>query len=119
METTKVTKGHEGKHIKMKLSPQWLREFVDLPVDNRRLAEDLTNAGVAVESVSGEGNEMVFDVKTTPTRPAAMNHYGVAREASAIYSVPLKPIDPKLPQAKPASDFPIEIQEPELCPRFT
>jgi len=103
----------------MKLSPQWLREFVDLKVDNRRLAEDLTNAGVAVEGIAGDGDQTVFDAEITPNRPDAMNHYGVAREASAIYNVPLKPIQPKLPKAKPAADFPIEVQEPELCPRFT
>jgi phenylalanyl-tRNA synthetase beta chain len=103
----------------MKLSPAWLREFVAVPVDNRRLAEDLTNAGVAVESISGEGDQMVFDAEVTPNRPDAMNHHGVAREASAIYNVPLKAIEPKLPKAKPAAGFPIEVQEPELCPRFT
>jgi phenylalanyl-tRNA synthetase beta chain len=103
----------------MKLSPAWLREFVDLKVDNRRLAEDLTNAGVAIEGITGQGDEMVFDAEITPNRPDAMNHYGVAREASAIYNVPLKAIQPKLPQAKPAADFPIEVEESELCPRFT
>ena len=68
----------------MKLSPQWLREFVDLKVDNRRLAEDLTNAGVAVEGIAGDGDQTVFDAEITPNRPDAMNHYGVAREASAL-----------------------------------
>jgi phenylalanyl-tRNA synthetase beta chain len=48
-----------------------------------------------------------------------MNHYGVAREASALYGLPLKPIAPKLPPAKAAADFPIEVEEPDLCPRFT
>ena len=48
----------------MKLSPSWLREFVDVPVDDRRLAEDLTAAGIAVEGVSGEG-----EAKAT-TRPS-------------------------------------------------
>ena len=103
----------------MKLSPKWLREFVDLSVENRRLAEDLTNAGVAVEGISGEGENMVFDAEITPNRPDAMNHYGVAREASAIYNVRLKPIKPKLPKAKPAADFAIKVEEPELCPRFS
>ena len=103
----------------MKLSPTWLREFVDLNVDNRRLAEDLTNSGVAIEGISGEGDAMVFDAEITPNRPDAMNHYGAAREASAIYNVGLRAIQPKLPKAKPAANFPIEVQEPELCPRFS
>src|SRR5437588_10490001 len=80
--------GHEGRQKQMKLSPQWLREFVDLKVDNRRLAEDLTNAGVAVEGIAGDGDQTVFDAEITPNRPDAMNHYGVAREASAIYTAP-------------------------------
>ena len=39
----------------MKLSPTWLREFVDAKVDDRRLAQDLTSVGIAVENISGEG----------------------------------------------------------------
>src|SRR5215472_14569000 len=103
----------------MKLSPQWLRQFVDLKVDNRHLAEDLTNAGMAVEGISGEGDHMVFDVEITTNRPDEMNHYGVAREASAIYDLLLKPIEPGLPKEKAATGFPIEVHEPDLCPRFT
>ena len=35
----------------MRISPQWLREFVDPKVNDRQLADDLTLAGIAVESV--------------------------------------------------------------------
>jgi phenylalanyl-tRNA synthetase beta chain len=74
----------------MKISPEWVREFVDLSVDDRRLAEDLTAAGIAVEGISGSGADAVFDMEIGTNRPDAMNHYGVAREAAAIYDVPLK-----------------------------
>ena len=103
----------------MKLSPQWIRDFVDLQVDNTRLAEDLTNVGAAVEGISGEGENTVFDMEITTNRPDEMNHYGLAREAAAIYDVPLKPIQPKLPKACSSPAFPISIEEPVLCPRFT
>jgi phenylalanyl-tRNA synthetase beta chain len=105
----------------MKISPTWLRDFVDFKVDLRQLADDLTLAGIAVESISGEGESAVFEMDITTNRPDAMNHYGVARECSAIYDLPLKPIAPKLPVASEAKTvpFPIEIAEPELCPRFT
>jgi phenylalanyl-tRNA synthetase beta chain len=132
----------------MKISPAWLRDFVDLKVDYRQLANDLTRAGIAVESFSGAGEGTVFEMDITTNRPDAMNHYGVARECSAIYDLPLKPLEPKLPVASAAkaaslceSDgtaravaarampsrvvpptiaaFPIEVAEPELCPRFT
>ncbi len=103
----------------MKISPHWLRDFVDLPVDYTRLADELTLAGVAVEGISGEGDNTVFEMEITTKRPVAMNHYGVAREASALYDLPLRPIEPKLPPSQGKSDVTIDIQEPDLCPRFT
>jgi phenylalanyl-tRNA synthetase beta chain len=103
----------------MKISPQWLRDFVDLPGDYIRLADELTLAGIAVEGISGSGDNTVFEMEITTNRPDAMNHYGVAREASALYDLPLRPIDPKLPPSQGKSEVTIDIREPELCPRFT
>jgi len=117
----------------MKISPQWVRDFVDLNVNYHQLAEDLTLAGIAVESVSGEGDETIFEMDITTNRPDAMNHYGVARECSAIYDLPLKPIEPQLPRPSAAKadssaglsgttevvPFPIEIQDEQGCARFT
>jgi len=104
----------------MRVSPQWLHEFVDLQVDDRQLAEDLTLAGVAVESVRQQDGETIFEMEITTNRPDAMNHYGVARECSAIYDIALKPIQPKLPKARPANTpFPIEIQDSKGCLRYT
>ena len=103
----------------MKLSPNWIREYVDLTVDDRRLAEDLTDVGLGVEGTSGSGPDLIFEMEIGTNRPDAMNHYGVAREAAAIYDRPLKRITPKLPTATPAADFPITVEEPALCPRFS
>jgi phenylalanyl-tRNA synthetase beta chain len=124
----------------MKLSPQWLRDFVDLTVDPDRLADELTLAGIAVEAVSGTGDATVFEMEITTNRPDAMNHYGVARECSALYDLPLKAIEPRLAgaaKANPAvggdgasnlaalpggassaASFSIQIEDPEGCPRY-
>jgi phenylalanyl-tRNA synthetase beta chain len=103
----------------MKLSPNWIRDFVDLSVDNNRLAEDLTNVGISVEGISGRGADTVFEMEIGTNRPDAMNHYGVAREAAAVYGLPLKPIMPTVPSAAKTAPFPITVEEPELCPRFS
>ncbi len=115
----------------MKLSTQWIREFVDLTVDDRRLAEDLTGVGIAVEGISGSGTDTVFEMEIGTNRPDAMNHYGVAREAAALYDLTLKAFEPKLPSAAKAASssashgttevvpFPISVEEPQLCPRFS
>src|SRR5882724_1551130 len=104
----------------MKISPNWLRDFVSVKADDRQLADDLTHAGIAVESVEGEGANTVYEMDITTNRVDAMNHYGVAREAAAIYDVDLKPIDPKLsPAGGGRATFAIEIEQPDLCRRFT
>jgi phenylalanyl-tRNA synthetase beta chain len=107
----------------MKLSAQWIREFVDVPVDDRRLAEDLTNVGIGVEGISGSGADTVFEVEIGTNRPDAMNHYGVAREAAAIYDVGLKQLSAlsSQPSAKSPEEpaVPIVVEETQLCPRFS
>jgi phenylalanyl-tRNA synthetase beta chain len=103
----------------MKLSPQWIRDFVDVGVGDPRLAEDLTSIGMAVEGISGERENSVFEMEIGTNRPDAMNHYGIAREAAASYDVPLKPIEPKLPAAHGEAEFPIDIEDAQGCARFT
>ena len=107
----------------MKILTSWLRSYLPaLPVDDAQLAEDLTLRGIAVEGVfpiAGEAGAL-FDMDITTNRVDAMNHYGIAREAAAIYNLPLLPLDSTLPAATPATvPFPGRIESPELCGRFT
>ncbi len=103
----------------MKLSPTWLREFVNPKVDNLRLAQDLTSIGIAVEGIAGDGENTVFDMEIGTNRPDAMNHYGVAREASALYNLPLRPIESGLPGSHGSADFSVEIADQAGCARYT
>ena len=118
----------------MRILPAWLREFVNVAADDRQLAEDLTSAGIAVESVAEENGATIYEMDLTTNRVDAMNHYGVAREASAIYGVELKKCEPKLPRWEGVlrlrstavaslrmtrEDFPIVIEDAEGCARYT
>src|SRR5512140_524275 len=103
----------------MKIIPSWLREFVDIPVDDRKLADDLTLGGISVESIEGEGERTVYDVDFTPNRVDAMNHYGVARDCAAVYDRDLRSIAPKLPKSTGEAHFVIEIEDPKGCARYT
>jgi phenylalanyl-tRNA synthetase beta chain len=104
----------------MKLSPNWIRDFVGLTVDDHQLAEDLTNVGIGVEGISGSGADVVFETEIGTNRPDAMNHYGVAREAAAVYDLALRPLAPLTHQAETTGvPFPVIVEEPELCPRFS
>jgi phenylalanyl-tRNA synthetase beta chain len=119
----------------MRILPSWLREFVNVAADDRQLAEDLTSAGIAVETVIEEHGSTIYEMDLTTNRVDAMNHYGVAREASAIYGVELKAFASKLPNttagpstALPAvaslrmthgENFPIIIEDAAGCARYT
>src|SRR3954467_14966638 len=107
----------------MKILTNWLRAYLpELSVKDQQLAEDLTLRGIAVEGVHdlGAGNGYLFEMDITTNRVDAMNHYGIAREAATIYDLPLAKLDAVLPQAKPAAAaFPVTIECPELCGRFT
>ncbi|HTD21352.1 MAG TPA: phenylalanine--tRNA ligase subunit beta [Terriglobales bacterium] len=103
----------------MRVSPAWLREFVEIKADDRTLANELTHAGIAVESVHSEGAKTIFEMDLTTNRVDAMNHYGVARECSALYNADLKPIQPKLSAAKGDAQFAIKIEDAPGCARYT
>jgi phenylalanyl-tRNA synthetase beta chain len=108
----------------MNILTKWLRSYVpNIPaeVEDTQLAEDLTLRGIAVEGVHslGEGNGHLFEMDITTNRVDAMNHYGIAREAATIYDLPLAALDATLPAAKSAAAFPVRIEEPGLCGRFT
>ena len=107
----------------MKILTKWLRAYLPgLPVDDARLAEDLTLRGIAVEGIYdlGAGNGSLYEMDITTNRVDAMNHYGVAREAAAIYGLKLAELDVALPKArKAAADYPVKIEAEDGCGRFT
>jgi phenylalanyl-tRNA synthetase beta chain len=105
----------------LKLLASWLREYLPgIPVDDSTLAADLTLRGIAVDGIFPlEKNDSVFEMDITTNRVDAMNHYGVAREAAIIYGLPLPPLAPKLPAAQPGEPFPLQVDAPTLCGRFT
>ena len=107
----------------MKILTKWLRAYLPgLPVDDAHLAEDLTLRGIAVEGIYdlGAGNGSLYEMDITTNRVDAMNHYGVAREAAAIYGLALPALDFLLPPAKAAkTPFPVKIEAEDACGRFT
>ncbi len=107
----------------MKILTKWLRAYLPgLAVDDAQLAKDLTLRGIAVEGnyPLGEGKGSLYEMDITTNRVDAMNHYGIAREAAAIYGLPLKPLEFALPTAHSAASlFPVRIEAENACGRFT
>jgi phenylalanyl-tRNA synthetase beta chain len=104
----------------MKVPLSWLREFVDFPAEPRQLGEDLTFVGLALDGLEGRGTDAVLDLDVTTNRVDCMNVYGVAREVSVLYGVPLRRPDLSFPETGPPASEALEvtIEAPDLCPRF-
>jgi phenylalanyl-tRNA synthetase beta chain len=104
----------------MKISLNWLKEFVAVPAEPRQLKRDLTMLGLGVESFASVGDDWVFEVEVTTNRPDCLSHYGVAREVATLYHKPLKRLEVAVKEsgAGAAGEISIEIADPDLCARY-
>jgi len=104
----------------VRLPLSWLGEFVAVEEEPRKLADDLTAAGLAVDAIETVGRETVLELDVTTNRVDCMNVYGVAREVAALYGRGLHPPDTALDaQGSPASEsLDVVIEAPDLCGRF-
>ena len=111
----------------MKISYNWLKDFVETGLSPRDLATKLTMAGLAVDAVEPFGpfgEDYVLEFDLTSNRPDGLSHLGIAREVAALCGAELK-----LPAAQPIAESgesektsdltSVEIRNPELCPRYT
>ena len=87
------------------------REIVDLKGIDCRPGQNISEV-VCMEDVVLE-----IDNKSLTNRPDLWGHFGVARELSAIYDIPLKPL-PELKIDSKVKEYDIEIEEPDKCHRY-
>src|SRR5215216_6891923 len=104
----------------MDISYNWLRELTDVGLPPRELAERLTMAGLAVDSVKESGDDSVLEFDLTSNRPDCLSHLGIAREAAALAegSVKLPDVTAKSVGGKAEQFTAVEIEDPGLCPRY-
>jgi phenylalanyl-tRNA synthetase beta chain len=105
----------------MKIVYNWLKDFVSVTASPEELASRLALSGTNIGGIENGPRGPVIDAEVSSNRPDSLGHYGIAREVSAIYKLPLKAISPKPPEAnaKAGDAVRVEIQSPELCGRFT
>ena len=105
----------------MKVVYNWLKDFVDVTAPPDELASRLALSGTNIGSVENGPHGAVIDAEVSSNRPDCLGHYGIAREVSAVYKLPLKSVSPKPVEgsAKASEAVHVEIQSPELCGRYT
>ncbi|MEJ2110670.1 MAG: phenylalanine--tRNA ligase subunit beta [Acidobacteriota bacterium] len=99
----------------MKISTEWLEEYIELKESPRKLKDDLS---MIVEET---GATSILEVEVTANRPDCLSHIGVARDLAALYSRSLKTpaMQDRLSMDSDRIPFEIEIADPELCPRYS
>jgi phenylalanyl-tRNA synthetase beta chain len=68
----------------MKVTYNWLKDFVDIRISPEALADKLTLAGLEVVSLNKVADDFVFEIEITSNRPDWLSIYGVAREVASI-----------------------------------
>jgi phenylalanyl-tRNA synthetase beta chain len=106
----------------MKVSYNWLKEFVDIAASPEEVASRLALSGTNIASIENGSHGAVIDAEITSNRPDCLGMLGIARETGAIYRLPLKTSSPRPPESKAAraSDaVTVKIEAQDLCGRFT
>jgi phenylalanyl-tRNA synthetase beta chain len=101
----------------MKLSLNWLKNYIDPKLSTEKLIERLTMAGLEVETVAANGADTVLELEITPNRPDCLSILGLAREIAAITGKSVK-----FPKAKifktPALKDLVSIENKKECSRY-
>ncbi len=74
----------------MRISYNWLKEYVDIKETPEGLSGMLMSAGLPTESIEDLGGDKVLEVEVTANRPDWLSYTGVAREVAAITGRKLK-----------------------------
>ncbi len=104
----------------MKISLEWLSNYLPGPLDALAFGEALTHGGLPVEVIENIGDDTVMDVEVTSNRGDCLSHLGVAKELSALLDRPFKDVTAQPAEAgRPAmGSIAVAIDAKELCPHY-
>jgi phenylalanyl-tRNA synthetase beta chain len=67
----------------MKISKNWLSNFISTPKSNDKLESDLTKLGLEVDTINKDKDDYIIDIEFTPNRGDCLSVYGTARDLGA------------------------------------
>ena len=135
----------------MKITVEWLKEFVETEATPAEIGNELTMLGLELEAVEESALGPVLDFKVTPNRGDCLSVFGLARELAAKDSQKYRPTEhfrravsgfaparndsapsasgsqPSASGSQPSASGSqlsgngaalVEIESPELCPRY-
>jgi phenylalanyl-tRNA synthetase beta chain len=104
----------------MKISQDWIREYVAVDLPQAGLVDKLTMIGWVPETVEEKDGDLILDLETYANRPDTLGHLGVAREIGALLGLPLLEKDwPLMELAEATAGIAdVQIAAEALCPRY-
>ena len=104
----------------MKVSCDWLSDYLGTRPDTAGTAQAMTMAGFPVEHVERAGYDEVMDVEVTSNRPDLLSHIGVAREISAVMGMPFQMKHEPPAETVEAAErvTSVQIERLDLCPHY-
>ncbi len=109
----------------MKVTYNWLKDFVDIKISPQALADKLTMAGLEVTSLEEKAGDCVFEIEITSNRPDWLSIIGIAREVAAITGRKLKlgsrfsVLGSRKYRAAKTGQINIIIEDKKDCPLYT
>ena len=74
----------------MKISKNWLAEYISPLKSNDTLENDLTKLGLEVDTIVKNKNDYIIDIEFTPNRGDCLSVYGTARDLAAYNKKDIK-----------------------------
>ncbi len=104
----------------MKVSLNWLKDYVRAKGSAESLSNVLTLAGLNVEKLHKINDDFVFEIEITTNRPDWLSHIGVAREIHAVtggsFALPPAALKRKFDLTRKIK---VSIPNHDLCPYYS
>ncbi len=104
----------------MKISLDWLKEYLDGDISAQTAVEALEHIGLMVEGRDEKDGDVILEIETYSNRPDTLGHLGMARELAAALGLRLKennwPLAELTVQTAGLAD--VQILDADLCPRY-
>jgi len=114
----------------MKISFNWLKEYVYFSLTPQELAVRLTNVGLVVADIKQVEDDFCLEIEVTSNRPDCLGAIGIARDTAAAVggSLQIPAVMPVVEKGKTvdkatladiAKWVTVAVEDAMLCPRYT
>ncbi|MBM4055817.1 MAG: phenylalanine--tRNA ligase subunit beta [Planctomycetes bacterium] len=105
----------------MKISYNWLKDYICFELSPKMLADKLTGVGLVVASIESVEDDYCIEIEVTANRPDCLGIVGIAREVAALTkgNIQFPATDISGSSGDISQLVKVEVKESILCPEYT